>query len=316
MKICKIKQKVKFTEEDYEGAEGLNSGVLGGNIHGGDITNTDFYAPDDNRVPSLLFKKPLKRKKKLFENVKASNLGMYDKTLKQQRDANIKTSMNKRVDSLIVDFLTLQDLEPEDRQQVEELMNTMSASEAFVKVVTTSPNRYFYLKLADENSKKANDEFFSWTHEYLNESSKELADIDISLGTFKDVKYVYNLMNERDKKFIVSHLEKNTGTPFYIIAKNKNIPVGFIFGIMWPDEPKIITFIGIDPKFRGYGISNKLFKAYIEKCKKENIKKILWWCDKNNKSSEALIKKFGGKLVNQKEIKSSPNAYRRFELSI
>lgn len=169
MRICKIKQKVKFTEEDYEGAEGLNSGVLGGNIHGGDITNTDFYAPSDNRVPSLLFKKPLKRKKKLFENniVNESMLSMYDKTVKQQRDANIKDNMHKRVNSLIVDFLTLQDLEPEDRQQVEELMNSMSASEAFVKVVTTSPNRYFYLKLANENAKKENNKFFADIHKEL-----------------------------------------------------------------------------------------------------------------------------------------------------
>ena len=175
MRVCKIKQKVKFTEEDYEGAEGLNSGVLGGNIHGGDITNTDFYAPDDNRVPSLLFKKPLKRKKKLFENniveiqesVKVSNLDMYNKTIKQQRNANIKNNMNKRVNSLIVDFLTLQDLEPEDRQQVEELMNSMSASEAFVKVVTASPNRYFYLKLANENAKKENNKFFADIHKEL-----------------------------------------------------------------------------------------------------------------------------------------------------
>ena len=169
MKICKIKQKVKFTEEDYEGAEGLNSGVLGGNIHGGDITNIDFYAPGDNRVPSLLFKKPLKRKKKLFENniVNESMLSMYDKTVKQQRDANIKDNMNRRVNSLIVDFLTLQDLEPEDRQQVEELMNSMSASEAFVKVVTTTPNRYFYLKLANDNAKKENNKFFAEVHKEL-----------------------------------------------------------------------------------------------------------------------------------------------------
>ena len=169
MKVCKIKHKVKFTEEDYEGAEGLNSGVLGGNIHGGDITNTDFYTPGDNRVPSLLFKKPLKRKKKLFENniVNESMLSMYDKTVKQQRDANIKDNMHKRVNSLIVDFLTLQDLEPEDRQQVEELMNSMSTSEAFVKVVTTSPNRYFYLKLANENAKKENNKFFADIHKEL-----------------------------------------------------------------------------------------------------------------------------------------------------
>lgn len=169
MKICKIKHKVKFTEEDYEGAEGLNSGVLGGNIHGGDITNTDFYVPGDNRVPSLLFKKPLKRKKKLFENniVNESMLSMYDKTVKQQRDANIKDNMHKRVNSLIVDFLTLQDLEPEDRQQVEELMNSMSASEAFVKVVITSPNRYFYLRLANENAKKENNKFFAEVHKEL-----------------------------------------------------------------------------------------------------------------------------------------------------
>lgn len=55
-KLCQ-----KVLREDL--SSGISIGTTEGDIFGGNIgySNTDFYAPGDNRRPGLLFKKPIKR---------------------------------------------------------------------------------------------------------------------------------------------------------------------------------------------------------------------------------------------------------------
>lgn len=149
-KLDQIKaRKPKNTEED---CEGLNSGVLGGNIHGGDIVNTDFYATGDNRVPGLLFSKPLKRKKKLFEHVRASKHNMFYRSKKQLKKDFQDKKAKENAHPFYIDYLNVEDLSLEDRIKLEELYETNSDIVAFNKVIKSSKDFDRLDKLARERS--------------------------------------------------------------------------------------------------------------------------------------------------------------------
>lgn len=138
--------------------------------------------------------------------------------------------------------------------------------------------------------------------------------IKLELGTLKDALFVYNSMSLNDKHLISPDLA-SLSPNFVIIAKDNNTPIGFIIGIEIIDN--IITvLLGINSNYRGYKLGIKLTKALIDKSKKDGYTKILWWCKQNNIASESLIKKFGGELINQKEIEEDPNAYKRFILEL
>jgi ribosomal protein S18 acetylase RimI-like enzyme len=131
----------------------------------------------------------------------------------------------------------------------------------------------------------------------------ELQELNLRFKEFDHSYFEDNLKNlykqlfhtTYDKRLFTSLLVKA------IVALIQQTPVGFYILQHRHDNTKIgvLYKIGVDPKFRGKGIGQKLIEHAIKTCKQLNFKCIDLDVDKDNKIAIHLYMKNGFKIIEE-----------------
>jgi len=99
-------------------------------------------------------------------------------------------------------------------------------------------------------------------------------------------------------KIILRYFPKTT-----VFLRNKNLIVGFVFGIPSQKDKDLIFLwqIGIDKNMRGSSVSKNLIKEFEKKVKENGFKKIELTIDPENIASKKFFEKNDYKNVSSKE---------------
>lgn len=115
-------------------------------------------------------------------------------------------------------------------------------------------------------------------------------------------------LNNMDKQTEIEKCEKYYKTIGFIVAESDGKVVGFCRYTNIDSEVNKKNYIDceiralyVEPKLKGNGIGKELFKYVINDFIKNNKKKMIIWCLKDNHPSRAFYEKMGGKIFKYKK---------------
>lgn len=160
------------------------------------------------------------------------------------------------------------------------------------------------------------------------EDLKEVVDIKIKgwQAAYKgivDDNYLNNLSNEFEDR--VKKMENDYMDNGFIVAELNDEIVGFCryvfnnsFSPNKDDFDCELCALYVRPDLKYLGIGTKMFNYVINEFKRDNKKKMILWCLKDNEPSKKFYCKMGGKITGEKDVELGGKQYQEccFEYDI